>query len=120
MQVWKIEVPHRGDDTRQWQVLELSGPFDKPKADLIADGHRNPPSAPLIERNSAPATTAKEGEPQLRVDDWSTLPPESTYFLQANRGKRSVTVNLKNKDGLRVVHELVKQADVLVRSGNCG
>lgn len=82
---------------------------------LCSHSYRNPPSAPLIEQTPVAAPEAKDGQPQLRVDDWSTLPPESTYFLQANRGKRSVTVNLKNKEGLRVVHELVKKADVLVR-----
>ena len=44
------------------------------------------------------------------------LPPESAYFLTANRNKRSITVNLKKPEGLEIVHKLVKQADVLVEN----
>lgn len=51
---------------------------------------------------------------QLREDDWSKLPPESAYFLSVNRGKRSVGVNLKSPEGLKIVHELIAKADVLV------
>ena len=44
------------------------------------------------------------------------IPPESAYFLTANRNKRSITVNLKKPEGLEIVHKLVKQADVLVEN----
>lgn len=52
---------------------------------------------------------------QLRENAWDTLPPESAYFLSVNRGKRSVGVNLKDPEGLKIVHELIAKADVLVR-----
>jgi CoA:oxalate CoA-transferase len=41
---------------------------------------------------------------------------ESTYFAMLNRGKRSVTVNLKSSDGIEIVRELARQADVLVEN----
>ncbi|WOO84448.1 Succinate--hydroxymethylglutarate CoA-transferase [Vanrija pseudolonga] len=44
------------------------------------------------------------------------LPAESAYFLQANRNKRSITLNLKSKEGQEIVHKLVKDADVLVEN----
>jgi hypothetical protein len=78
--------------------------------------HRNPPSAPLIKRQTSPRNSPKEGDAvQLREHDWSSLPPESTYFLSVNRGKRSVGVNLKDPEGLKIVHDLIAKADVLVR-----
>jgi len=70
----------------------------------------------LIELPPTPPSSPKAGQPELRVDDWSKLPPESSYFLQANRGKRSVTVNLKSPEGLALVKELVAKADVLVEN----
>jgi CoA:oxalate CoA-transferase len=41
---------------------------------------------------------------------------ESAYFALLNRGKRSVTVNLKSPDGIRLVHGLAARSDVLVEN----
>lgn len=41
---------------------------------------------------------------------------ESTYFMSTNRGKRSITIDLKNEDGLAVVHDLARWADVAVEN----
>ncbi|MEO7392509.1 MAG: CaiB/BaiF CoA-transferase family protein [Ramlibacter sp.] len=41
---------------------------------------------------------------------------ESTYFALLNRGKKSVTVNLKSAQGLDLVRELARQSDVLVEN----
>jgi crotonobetainyl-CoA:carnitine CoA-transferase CaiB-like acyl-CoA transferase len=63
-EVWKIENPAGGDDTRAWM----------------------PPSVDGI----------------------------STYFLAANRNKKSVAVDLKTAEGRAIVAELAAKADVLV------
>jgi CoA:oxalate CoA-transferase len=41
---------------------------------------------------------------------------ESTYFAMLNRGKRSVTVNMKSPDGLALICDLAKRADILVEN----
>src|SRR5918999_4236329 len=41
---------------------------------------------------------------------------ESTYFLSVNRGKRSLTLNLKHEEGRRILRRLVDDADVLVEN----
>jgi len=41
---------------------------------------------------------------------------ESTYFLSVNRNKRSVTLDLKNEDGLRAATDLALASDVLVEN----
>ncbi len=41
---------------------------------------------------------------------------ESTYFLSCNRGKESVTLDLKSDDGRAVLQRLVRHADVLVEN----
>jgi CoA:oxalate CoA-transferase len=41
---------------------------------------------------------------------------ESTYFAMLNRGKRSVTVNMKSPDGIALIRDLAKRADVLVEN----
>ena len=41
---------------------------------------------------------------------------QSGYFLQQNMGKQGLCVNLKDPRGLRLVHELVRTADVFVEN----
>src|ERR1700694_5397451 len=45
-----------------------------------------------------------------------TAAGEMTTFLALNRNKRSVVINLKTPDGLAVMHDLVRQADVLIQN----
>lgn len=64
--VWKVEEPKRGDDTRGWMPPEIGG--------------------------------------------------ESTYYMSANRSKRSIAVDLKHPEGQRIVREMALKADVLVEN----
>jgi crotonobetainyl-CoA:carnitine CoA-transferase CaiB-like acyl-CoA transferase len=64
--VWKVEEPKRGDDTRGWMPPEING--------------------------------------------------ESTYYMAANRSKRSIAIDLKHPDGQRIVREMAAKADVLVEN----
>lgn len=41
---------------------------------------------------------------------------ESNYFMMVNRGKKSLTIDLKSDAGRHIVHELVRRADVLVEN----
>ncbi|BGP41879.1 hypothetical protein JCM10450v2_005950 [Rhodotorula kratochvilovae] len=94
-EVIKVEHPTKGDDTRAWI----------------------PPSAPLVEMPpTPPPSPSLDGKPALRTEDWNSLPPESAYFLQVNRGKRSVGLDFKKEEGKEILRELVKKADVLVEN----
>jgi crotonobetainyl-CoA:carnitine CoA-transferase CaiB-like acyl-CoA transferase len=42
--------------------------------------------------------------------------PDATYYLAANRSKRSVTLDLKSPAGQEAVHRLIAEADVLVEN----
>ncbi|MEU6428974.1 CoA transferase [Microbispora sp. NPDC046973] len=44
----------------------------------------------------------------------------STYFLAANRNKRSITVDMKSEEGRDLVERLVRQSDVLVENFRTG
>src|SRR6187402_2852675 len=41
---------------------------------------------------------------------------ESSYFALLNRGKRSVTVNIKSPEGVSLIRDLCRQSDVLVEN----
>jgi crotonobetainyl-CoA:carnitine CoA-transferase CaiB-like acyl-CoA transferase len=43
----------------------------------------------------------------------SSLPGESRFFLGTNRGKRALALDLKQPEGLAVLHRMVGSADVL-------
>ena len=64
--VLKVEIPGRGDDTRQWGPPWAGG--------------------------------------------------EAAYYLSVNRGKKSLTLNLKSEQGREIVRELARKADVLVEN----
>ena len=45
---------------------------------------------------------------------------ESTQFLTFNRNKRSLSVNLKEREGLKIVQDLAADADVMIESFRAG
>jgi len=59
-----------------------------------------------------------------RGDDSREFPPfmegESLYYVNLNRGKKSITVNLKNPEGEKVFKKLVKKCDVLIENFSPG
>jgi crotonobetainyl-CoA:carnitine CoA-transferase CaiB-like acyl-CoA transferase len=46
----------------------------------------------------------------------SSLPGDSRFFLGTNRGKRALALDLKQPEGLAVLHRMVESADVLVEN----
>ena len=69
------------------------------------------------------ADVIKIEEPE-RGDETRSWTPfwngESTQFLSFNRNKRSLSVNLKEKEGLDVVLSLAAEADVMIESFRAG
>jgi CoA:oxalate CoA-transferase len=59
-----------------------------------------------------------------RGDDSREFPPfkegESLYYINLNRGKKSLTLNLKHVEGKRLFLELVKRCDVLLENFSPG
>jgi crotonobetainyl-CoA:carnitine CoA-transferase CaiB-like acyl-CoA transferase len=60
-------------------------------------------------------------EPPGRGDETREWGPpfvsgESAYFMSVNRNKRSIVINLKEKEGLEVLRTLARKADVLVEN----
>ena len=45
---------------------------------------------------------------------------EAAYFHSANRGKRSVAINLTHPDGQALIRELVKKSDVVIENYKVG
>lgn len=55
-----------------------------------------------------------------RGDDTRSWPPfvggEATYFLSVNRGKKSLTLNLKSEEGRHLLRRLARRSDVLLEN----
>jgi len=51
---------------------------------------------------------------------WLSGSAESAYYLCANRGKRSVTVDMATPEGQAVIKQLVEQSDVLIENFKVG
>ncbi|MGQ0834515.1 MAG: CaiB/BaiF CoA transferase family protein [Gammaproteobacteria bacterium] len=99
------------------RVLDLSrilaGPWaTQALADLGADVVK-------VERPDGGDDTRAWGPPYLRNAAGEET-SEAAYYLSANRGKRSIAVDLAHADGQRVVRELALQSDVLVENFKVG
>jgi crotonobetainyl-CoA:carnitine CoA-transferase CaiB-like acyl-CoA transferase len=91
----------------------LAGPFaGQILADLGAEVVK-------VERPGTGDDTRAWGPPYLKDRDGNET-RESTYFLCANRGKRSVTVNLAHEQGQALVRDLAARADVLLENYKVG
>ncbi|MFC0250700.1 CaiB/BaiF CoA transferase family protein [Massilia consociata] len=99
------------------RVLDLSrvlaGPWcSQNLADLGADVIK-------IERPGNGDDTRAWGPPYAR-DEEGRDTSEAAYYLSANRGKRSVTVDIASSEGQKLLHELVKHCDVVLENFKVG
>jgi crotonobetainyl-CoA:carnitine CoA-transferase CaiB-like acyl-CoA transferase len=99
------------------RVLDLSrvlaGPWaGQLLADLGADVVK-------VERPGAGDDTRAWGPPWLKDADGEAT-GESAYYLSANRNKRSVTIDLSQPEGQRLVKQLASKADVLLENFKVG
>ena len=72
-----------------------------------------------VERPRAGDDSRAFGPPWMK-DPSGRETTESAYFMSANRGKKSITVNLTNPEGQRVVRELAMKSDVLIENYKVG
>lgn len=72
-----------------------------------------------IERPGAGDDTRAWGPPFLR-DAQGEETRDSSYFLSANRGKRSVTVDIATPAGQAIIRDLAREADVVVENYKVG
>lgn len=72
-----------------------------------------------IERPAAGDDTRHWGPPWLK-DPQGKERPQSAYYLSANRGKHSVTVDIGKPEGQAIIRELAAKCDVLVENFKTG
>lgn len=90
----------------------LAGPWaTQTLADLGADVIK-------VERPGVGDDTRSWGPPWL--EDPAGRGRESAYFLSANRGKRSIAVNLKSEQGQDVIRQIAADADIFVENFKVG
>tara|TARA_B100001057_G_scaffold495750_1_gene595509 strand:+ start:2587 stop:3795 length:1209 start_codon:yes stop_codon:yes gene_type:complete len=67
-----------------------------------------------------PLLTGEMTRGLLKTDPNYSYKDFGAYFLTLNRNKKSVSLNLKSKEGLDVFYELVKSADVVLNNFSAG
>ena len=72
-----------------------------------------------IERPGSGDDTRGWGPPYLKDQDGNDT-KEAAYYLAANRGKQSVTVNISKPEGQEVIRRLVKESDVFIENYKVG
>ena len=58
--------------------------------------------------------------PPYLMDQEGKSTKESAYYCAANRGKRSITINISNAEGQKLVRELATEVDVIVENYKVG
>ena len=87
----------------------LAGPFcTQLLGDLGADIIK-------IERPGAGDDTRGFGPPYLH-DEAGADTGESAYFMSCNRNKRSVAIDISNRDGQALLRRLIQPADVMIEN----
>lgn len=72
-----------------------------------------------IERPGVGDDTRHWGPPWL-TDSSGVQTQESAYYLSANRGKHSVTVDISQPEGQALIKELAVECDILVENFKTG
>lgn len=72
-----------------------------------------------VERPGTGDDTRAWGPPYLKDADGHDT-TEAAYYLSANRGKRSVTIDISTAEGQRLVRALAQKSDVLVENYKVG
>jgi crotonobetainyl-CoA:carnitine CoA-transferase CaiB-like acyl-CoA transferase len=99
------------------RVLDLSrvlaGPWcSQNLADLGADVIK-------VERPGSGDDTRAWGPPYAKDTDGNDT-TEAAYYLAANRGKRSITVDIASAEGQKLIRELVRHSDVVLENYKVG
>lgn len=91
------------------RVLDLSQYLSGPACTLLMAGL----GANVIKIEPAPGGDAARQLPIVSG-------PRSSFYVQQNRGKRSICVDLGKPEGTRLIAELAGQCDVLVENYSAG
>ena len=100
------------------KVLDLSRILAGPWAgQLLADFGAD---VVKVERPGTGDDTRAWGPPFLRDAAGAETTNNAAYYMSANRGKRSITLNIAVPDGQAVVKRLARRADVLIENYKVG
>lgn len=72
-----------------------------------------------VERPGVGDDTRRWGPPYLKNKD-GTDSAEAAYYMAANRGKLSITVDITQADGQQLIKDLAKECDVLIENYKVG
>ncbi len=72
-----------------------------------------------VERLESGDDSRAFGPPWLKDPDGNDT-TESAYFAAANRGKKSITVNMSKPEGQQIIRDLTRQCDVLLENYKFG
>jgi crotonobetainyl-CoA:carnitine CoA-transferase CaiB-like acyl-CoA transferase len=100
------------------KVLELSRVLAGPwTGQLLADYGAD---VIKVERPGTGDDTRAWGPPYAVDEHGNSLPLESAYYLSANRGKRSITLDITSATGQEIIRDLAQQSDILIENHKVG
>ena len=73
-----------------------------------------------VERPMVGDDTRSWGPPYVKTDPDQNDSGVATYFMSANRGKKSIAIDLKSEQGQAIVRSLAEKSDVLIENFKAG
>jgi crotonobetainyl-CoA:carnitine CoA-transferase CaiB-like acyl-CoA transferase len=100
------------------QASRFNGPLKGIKVLDLSRVMAGPYATMLLGDYGADVIKIEEPEKGDETRFWypPTIEGESAYFLSANRNKRSLSLNMKAKEGLEIFYKLVSGSDVLIQN----
>jgi crotonobetainyl-CoA:carnitine CoA-transferase CaiB-like acyl-CoA transferase len=95
---------------------QTAGPLDGVKVLDLCSYLAGPYGCTLLADFGADVVKIESPQGDMLRQFPSSLAGESRFFLGTNRGKRALALDLKQPEGLAVLHRLVASADVLVEN----
>src|SRR5262249_2881088 len=109
---------HRRDPRARGQTMTdgQPGPLDGIKVLDLCSYLAGPYGCTLLADLGAEVIKIESPQGDMLRQFPSSLSGESRFFLGTNRGKRAIALDLKEPEGLAVLHRMVVSADVLVEN----
>lgn len=96
-----------------------------PKKNLLLEGYRVIDASRILVGSMGSLLLADMGAEVIKIEQpgvgdetrkWGPpfVGPDSTYFMSINRNKKSMTVDLKSKEGKQIIYDLCKSKDNII------
>ncbi|HEY7269977.1 MAG TPA: CoA transferase, partial [Dehalococcoidia bacterium] len=115
----RLQGPRRAERGQEWTPREAHGAWGNESLTSALEGVRVLDLSMILAGPTAGRVLAEFGADVVKIDP-HTIATSEAFWLDANRGKRSMQLDLKASGGLRVFERLAADTDVVIENFRAG